>query len=64
MLTHLMSLDVFTPIVNLAIREAKRDSLLSCTCQEFFEYLRKVGNSINFNGTIILNCGARTTISQ
>ena len=41
-LNHLMKVDVFKPILQLALQESHRDSLLSATCQEFFEHMRRV----------------------
>ncbi|KAG1833574.1 component of IIS longevity pathway SMK-1-domain-containing protein [Suillus variegatus] len=38
---HLMKLDVFKPILDLTIQESRRDSLLSASCQEFFEHMRR-----------------------
>ncbi|KAI6024484.1 component of IIS longevity pathway SMK-1-domain-containing protein [Pisolithus marmoratus] len=38
---HLTKLDVFKPILDLALQESHRDSLLSASCQEFFEHMRK-----------------------
>ncbi|KIJ69852.1 hypothetical protein HYDPIDRAFT_104481 [Hydnomerulius pinastri MD-312] len=40
-LNHLMKLDVFKPILDLTILESHRDSLLSASCQEFFEHIRR-----------------------
>ena len=37
-----MKNDAFKPILDLTIRESRRDNLLSSTCKEFFEYMRKV----------------------
>lgn len=39
---HLMKIDAFGPILDLTLRESRRDNLLSSTCQEFFEHIRKV----------------------
>jgi protein phosphatase-4 regulatory subunit 3 len=39
---HLMKLDVFKPILDLTIQESRRDSLLSASCLEFFEHMRRV----------------------
>ena len=39
---HLIKADVIRPIILLASRESKRDSLLNSACLEFFEYMRKV----------------------
>ncbi|KAI5119593.1 hypothetical protein M0805_005763 [Coniferiporia weirii] len=39
--THMHKHECFTPITNLAIREARRENLLSSACQEFFEFMRK-----------------------
>ncbi|KAI6034555.1 component of IIS longevity pathway SMK-1-domain-containing protein [Pisolithus microcarpus] len=38
---HLLKLDVFKPILDLALQESHRDSLLSASCQEFFEHMRR-----------------------
>lgn len=39
---HLIKLDVLQPIVDLAVKESVRDNLISSSCQEFFDHLRKV----------------------
>ncbi|OJA07985.1 hypothetical protein AZE42_01086 [Rhizopogon vesiculosus] len=36
-----LRLDVFKPILDLTIQESRRDSLLSASCQEFFEHMRR-----------------------
>lgn len=41
-MAHLIKLDVFKPILDLTIQESRRDSLLSASCQEFFEHMRRV----------------------
>ncbi|KAJ3719446.1 component of IIS longevity pathway SMK-1-domain-containing protein [Lentinula raphanica] len=33
--------DIFKPILDLTIQESRRDNLLSCSCQEFFEHMRR-----------------------
>ncbi|KAF9534111.1 component of IIS longevity pathway SMK-1-domain-containing protein [Crepidotus variabilis] len=33
--------DIFKPILDLTIKESIRDNLLSCSCQEYFEIMRK-----------------------
>ncbi|TDL29640.1 DUF625-domain-containing protein [Rickenella mellea] len=38
---HLMKYDIFSPVLDLAMRESRRDNLLSSTCQEYFEHMRK-----------------------
>ncbi|KAG9122367.1 Platinum sensitivity protein [Ceratobasidium sp. 392] len=38
---HLIKQDVVLPIIELAARESRRDNMLSSTCQEFFEYIRR-----------------------
>ncbi|CCM03359.1 uncharacterized protein FIBRA_05488 [Fibroporia radiculosa] len=38
---HLIKHDVFQPILDLTISESRRDNLLSASCQEFFEHIRK-----------------------
>lgn len=40
---HLIKIDALGPILDLTLRESRRDNLLSSTCQEFFEHIRKVG---------------------
>ncbi|KAF8138310.1 component of IIS longevity pathway SMK-1-domain-containing protein [Boletus edulis] len=40
-LAHLIKLDVFKPILQLTLQESHRDSLLSASCQEFFEHMRR-----------------------
>ncbi|KAG0703908.1 component of IIS longevity pathway SMK-1-domain-containing protein [Suillus ampliporus] len=40
-MVHLMKLDIFKPILDLTIQESRRDSLLSASCQEFFEHMRR-----------------------
>ena len=39
---HLMKHDVLKPILELTVRESRRDNLLSSSCQEFFEHMRRV----------------------
>lgn len=39
---HLIKHDVFKPILELTLRESKRDNLLSSSCLEFFDYMRRV----------------------
>jgi protein phosphatase 4 regulatory subunit 3 len=52
---HLYKHDCFTPITDLTVREAKKENLLSSTCQEFFEFMRKVrSRSSNHHGFDIL----------
>ncbi|KAJ6515393.1 component of IIS longevity pathway SMK-1-domain-containing protein [Mycena sanguinolenta] len=33
--------DVFKPILDLTLSESKRDNLLSCSCHEYFDYMRR-----------------------
>ncbi|KAF5393184.1 hypothetical protein D9757_001190 [Collybiopsis confluens] len=40
-LTQLMKHDIFKPVLDLTIQESRRDNLLSCSCQEFFEHMRR-----------------------
>lgn len=40
--SHLVKVDALGPILDLTLRESRRDNLLSSTCQEFFEHMRKV----------------------
>ncbi|KAK2465946.1 hypothetical protein APHAL10511_001587 [Amanita phalloides] len=50
--THkqMMKLDVMQPILDLTLQESRRDNLLSCSCQEFFEAMRRdnMKEMINF----------------
>jgi protein phosphatase 4 regulatory subunit 3 len=39
---HLIKLEVFRPIFELTIKESRRDTLVSSSCQEFFEFMRRV----------------------
>ncbi|EKM79939.1 hypothetical protein AGABI1DRAFT_72653 [Agaricus bisporus var. burnettii JB137-S8] len=36
-----MKHDVIKPILNLTLQESRRDNLLSCSCQEYFESMRR-----------------------
>ncbi|TBU63354.1 component of IIS longevity pathway SMK-1-domain-containing protein [Dichomitus squalens] len=38
---HLIKHDVFQPILELTTRESKRDNLVSSTCLEFFDFMRR-----------------------
>lgn len=46
LLRHLIKHEVFSPILDLSAKEAKRDNLINAACQEFFEHIRKVKNII------------------
>lgn len=37
-----MKHDILKPILDLTLKESLRDNLLSCSCQEYFEHMRKV----------------------
>ena len=39
---HLIKFDILQPIIDLAVKESGRDNLISSSCQEFFDHLRKV----------------------
>ena len=39
---HLVKYDIFKPILELTLQESRRDNLLSSSCQEFFEHMRRV----------------------
>ncbi|KAJ7693818.1 component of IIS longevity pathway SMK-1-domain-containing protein [Mycena rosella] len=39
--TQMMKLDVLKPILELTLRESRRDNLLSCSCHEFFDFMRR-----------------------
>ncbi|KAJ4479126.1 component of IIS longevity pathway SMK-1-domain-containing protein [Lentinula aciculospora] len=49
-MSQLMKHDIFKPILDLTIQESRRDNLLSCSCQEFFEHMRRenMKEPINF----------------
>ncbi|KZT29424.1 DUF625-domain-containing protein [Neolentinus lepideus HHB14362 ss-1] len=38
---HIIKIDIFKPILDLTVRESRRDNLISCACQEFFETMRR-----------------------
>ncbi|KAG9019471.1 Platinum sensitivity protein [Tulasnella sp. 427] len=38
---HMVKNDVFGPMLDAALKEARRDNLVNCSCQEFFEHIRK-----------------------
>ncbi|KAI0050231.1 DUF625-domain-containing protein [Auriscalpium vulgare] len=38
---HIIKLDIFQSILDLTVKESRRDTLLSSSCLEFFEYLRR-----------------------
>jgi len=40
--THLFKQSVFSPIIAMTLRECRRNNLTSSTCQEFFDFMRKV----------------------
>ncbi|KAH9049110.1 component of IIS longevity pathway SMK-1-domain-containing protein [Lactarius hengduanensis] len=40
-LNHLVKLETFKPIIELAIKESYRDTLVNSSCQEFFEFMRR-----------------------
>ncbi|KAG7097393.1 hypothetical protein E1B28_004743 [Marasmius oreades] len=39
--TQVMKYDILKPILDLTIRESRRDNLLSCSCQEYFDHMRR-----------------------
>ena len=41
-LTHLTKSEVFRSIVELTLKESRRDTLVNSSCQEFFEFMRRV----------------------
>ncbi|KAJ7639366.1 component of IIS longevity pathway SMK-1-domain-containing protein [Roridomyces roridus] len=38
---QLMKLDVFKPILDLTYLESRRDNLLSCSCHEYFDFMKR-----------------------
>ena len=45
MFTHFFKHEIFLPILDITAEESRRDTLLSASCQELFEYMRKVRDS-------------------
>ncbi|KIY73923.1 DUF625-domain-containing protein [Cylindrobasidium torrendii FP15055 ss-10] len=41
MLAQLIKLDLLKPILDLTLRESRRDNLLSCSCQDYFTFMMK-----------------------
>ncbi|KZT70333.1 DUF625-domain-containing protein [Daedalea quercina L-15889] len=41
MFNHFFKHDIFQPILDITAEESRRDTLLSASCQELFEYMRK-----------------------
>ncbi|PPQ68299.1 hypothetical protein CVT25_001387 [Psilocybe cyanescens] len=39
--TQIMKHDILKPILDLTLKESLRDNLLSCSCQEYFEHMRR-----------------------
>ncbi|KAF9478406.1 DUF625-domain-containing protein [Pholiota conissans] len=39
--SQVMKHDILKPILDLTLKESLRDNLLSCSCQEYFEHMRK-----------------------
>lgn len=39
---HMIKHDIFTPILDLTTRESRRDNLVSSTCLEYFDFMRRV----------------------
>ncbi|KAG6891693.1 hypothetical protein C0992_010096 [Termitomyces sp. T32_za158] len=39
--TQIMKHDVIKPLLDLTLQESRRDNLLSCSCQEYFDFIRK-----------------------
>ncbi|KAH9482349.1 hypothetical protein JR316_0004447 [Psilocybe cubensis] len=39
--TQIMKHDILKPILDLTLKESRRDNLLSCSCQEYFEHMRR-----------------------
>ncbi|KAF7302120.1 SMK-1 domain-containing protein [Mycena indigotica] len=39
--TLVMKHDLLKPILDLTMRESRRDNLLSCSCHEYFDYMRR-----------------------
>ena len=52
---HLIKIDALGPILDLTLRESRRDNLLSSTCQEFFEHIRKVVYRVALSGVVFMD---------
>ena len=53
---NLIKHDVFQPILQLTTRESKRDNLVSSTCLEYFDYMRRVCTFVGMPLSPILTC--------
>lgn len=42
--SQIMKHGILKPILDLTLKESLRDNLLSCSCQEYFDHMRKVRN--------------------
>lgn len=49
LIKHFIKNDIFTPIIKLTIQETRRDNLLSSSCLEFFEHMRRVSSTFSEN---------------
>lgn len=47
---------ILKPILDLTIRESRRDNLLSCSCQEYFEHMRRVSQVFVCHFCILRQC--------
>ncbi|ETW83795.1 hypothetical protein HETIRDRAFT_170259 [Heterobasidion irregulare TC 32-1] len=51
-MAHLLKQDVFKAILELALQESDRDTLVNSSCQEFFDHMRKDGAQENMKEAI------------
>ena len=47
--------DLFKPIIDLTLSESRRDNLLSGSCQDLFEHIRRVRSRDYFLSFCLLN---------
>ena len=54
MMDAVLQTGVFKPVLELTLRESRRDNLLSASCQELFEFIRRVwtDDTVLFRSTI------------
>lgn len=56
MMDAVLQTGVFKPVLELTLRESRRDNLLSASCQELFEFIRRVWmDNIIFFGVRLTN---------
>lgn len=54
MTTQVLKHDIIKPILDLTIQESRRDNLLSCSCQEYFEVIRRVSVTMKLSSAYLI----------